>query len=81
MAIAMKCDICGRYSDVPERDSDFVDIRNTNMVRVLRLKPNTDRTVHDVMQFDACDDCLQDVLDFMLSKRADSDAKGDKICV
>ena len=80
MSNAKRCDICGKYYDVPERNDGFEEWRNTSMVRVLRMKPQI-RCDHDVMQFDSCDNCLQDVLDYILSKRADSDAKGDKICV
>lgn len=75
MANAKKCDICGKYYDVPERNDGFEEWRNTSMVRVLRLKPEDARHNHDIMQFDSCDECLQDVLDYILSKRADSEVK------
>ena len=71
MANAKRCDICGEYYLVPERgDLLYDDMINTNMVRVLRLKKDTAAPKHDIMQFDACDDCLQDVLDFILTQRA-----------
>lgn len=69
MANAKRCDICNHYYDVPNRP----DPMNTSMIRVLRLNPNYPGVKHDVMQFDACDKCLQDVLDYILGKRADSE--------
>jgi len=75
MSSAKRCDICGKFYEVPPICNDFYigeEWKNTSMIRVLRLKnSNNDRIDHDVMQFDACDECLQDVLDYMLAKRAD----------
>lgn len=77
MANAKKCDICGKYYDVPNYGDLIIDeFRNTSMVRVLRQKPNERRIDHDVMQFDSCEECLQGVLDYILTKRADSE-KGE----
>lgn len=68
MANAKKCDICGKYYDVPGQNEIYMEEgHNTSMVRILRRK-NTLRIDHDVMQFDACEDCLQDVLDYILAK-------------
>lgn len=73
MANAKKCDICGKYYDVPERNGDIVfDSRNTSMVRILRLKPDDRHINHDIMQFDACEECLQDVIDYILTRKAES---------
>ena len=74
MANAKRCDICNRYYDVPDRPDDMIysEQMNTSMIRVLRLNPNNVAVKHDVMQFDACDNCLQDVLDYMLGKRAET---------
>lgn len=74
MANAKRCDICGKYYEVPTINHDpfsTYEFNNTSMVRVLRRKDNCDRIDHDVMQFDACESCLQDVLDYILSKKAD----------
>ena len=74
MASARKCDICGAYYDVPEIEEFLHEPwTNTSMVRVLRLNGNALRNRHDVMQFDSCEKCLQDVLDYILTKKADSE--------
>jgi hypothetical protein len=74
MANAKQCDICGRYYNVPEIDEDaiFRTNMNSSMVRILRHKPKSRTTTHDVMQFDSCDKCLQDVLDYILTRKATS---------
>lgn len=73
MANAKKCDICGKYYDVPERNGDIVyDLCNTSMVRISRLKPDDERIDHDNMQFDSCEECLQDVIDYILTRKAES---------
>lgn len=76
MANAKKCDICGKFYVVPEVPNDLLEYdhltaMNTSMVRILRRTPNT-LTRHDVTQFDACDECLQDVMDYILSRAAES---------
>jgi hypothetical protein len=79
MANAKKCDICGKYYDVPELIGDLAydNNINTSMVRILRRNDSV-RINHDVMQFDSCEGCLQDILDYILTKRADSEPmKGD----
>jgi hypothetical protein len=75
VANAKRCDICNRYYDVPDRPDEMIysEQMNTSMIRVLRLNPEHPMVKHDVMQFDACNNCLQDVLDYMLGKRADSE--------
>lgn len=72
MANAKRCDVCGNYYDVPHIEDDIYleSCRNGNMIRILRRKP-TIRIDHDVMQFDACENCLQEVLDHILTKQAD----------
>lgn len=74
MASAKKCDICGKYYDVPQAYEDLLwdEGRNTSMIRVLRRTPSDVKIQHDTMQFDACEECLQDVLDYILTKKADS---------
>ena len=72
MSFARKCDICGKYYDVPNIENDLMEPwTNTSMVRILKLKKGSFAR-HDVMNFDACDECIQDVLDYILSKQADS---------
>ena len=73
MANAKKCDICEKFYVVPDVEPgyDWNEQLNTSMVRVLRLNRNQKGCHHEVMQFDACDDCLQDVLDYILAKKAD----------
>ena len=74
MANAKRCDICGDFYEVPTICHEWCssdEWKNTSMVRVLRRKQLDDRIDHDVMQFDACEKCLQDVLDYILTKKAD----------
>lgn len=72
MANAKKCDICGKFYVVPEADPGFVwdENLNTSMVRILKLNTEERGIRHDAIQFDACEDCRQDVLDYILSKKA-----------
>ena len=73
MANAKKCDICGKYYDVPQPyDVCWEESINTSMVRILRRIPLDNKIKHDVMQFDACEDCLQDVINYILTKQSDS---------
>ena len=71
MANAKKCDICGRYHDVPQHDEFDFQSDETSMVRILRLNPIGAKRMHDVMHFDTCENCTQDVLDYVLAKQAD----------
>ena len=71
MANAKRCDICGDYYQVPDLHTEdlFDERRNSSMVRLLRRKGN--RTVdHDVFQFDSCEKCFQDVMDYILTKQS-----------
>lgn len=79
MANAKKCDICGKFYIVPDPDADYLswnESLNTSMIRILKRKPIDVRIDHEVIQFDACEDCRQDVLDYILSKSADA-VKGE----
>lgn len=69
MANAKKCDICGKYYDVPNDHfmTDLGAASNTSLIRIMRRKPNV-RLDHDVIQFDTCEECNQDVLDYILAK-------------
>ena len=71
MANAKMCDICGNFYVVPEVEagSFWEESMNGNVVRIMRRK-KTERIEHDIMQYDACEKCLQDVTDFILSKAA-----------
>lgn len=71
MANAKQCDICGKFYLVPEMDPGCLwdEDMNTSMVRILRRK-NTNSIKHDVIQYDACEQCRQDVTDYILSKTA-----------
>lgn len=77
MARARKCDICHNYYDVPEIDASTLEPwNNTSIVRILRLNPEAAKEKglaisHDVMHFDACEKCLQDIVDFILTRQAD----------
>lgn len=71
MANAKQCDICGKFYLVPavEAGSFWEEDTNTDMIRIMRRK-NTLTIKHDVMQFDTCAECRQDVTDYILSKAA-----------
>ena len=75
MANAKKCDICGKFYTVPEIDPGFLwdESTNTSMVRILQLKTDERGIKHDAIQFDACEECRQDVLDYILTKKADAE--------
>lgn len=77
MANAKKCDICGKYYNITDEKGIWTDdgFTNTSMVRCLRLKREGKHTDHDAMHFDTCEECLQDVIDYILTKQADSIAK------
>lgn len=71
MANAKRCDICGEYYQVPDVGFDRWDEgRNSNMIRFLKLK-NISHIDHDVFHFDSCDECLQDVMDYILTKQVE----------
>lgn len=81
MALARKCDICGRYYATLIQEGNYLPDDDTSMVRILARKPN-DRTVrHDVMHFDVCEECKQNVLDFILSKQADATGNSPTIAI
>ena len=76
MANAKRCDICGEFYEVPTVNHLMHltnENMNTSMVQVLRRKNIDDRTEHDILQFDSCEGCLQDVIDYMLTRRAESE--------
>lgn len=78
MSAARKCDICHNYYDVEEPTFDAMHIsENTSMIRILQLNQPYDSRCgrHTVMHFDACENCRQDVLDYILGKSAMSSVK------
>ena len=77
MANAKQCDICGKFYLVPEMEPGCLweEDMNTSMVRIMRRK-KTETIKHDVMQYDACEKCLQDVLDYILSRASKSSTEG-----
>ena len=81
MSSARKCDICHNYYDVPDVEVGTLEPwNNTSMVRVLRLNPDAKKehiASHDVIHFDACEKCLQDVLDYILTKSAETSSGGN----
>lgn len=73
MANAKRCDICGKYYLVPTSDLGVLvdESMNTSMVRVLRHRPENKQNPHYVIQFDSCEKCLEDTLDYLICKRAE----------
>lgn len=74
MSNARKCDICGKYYDLASMSEYLLDYeRYVNIVRLhraVKIGENRDLDDSEWMHFDACDECLQDVLDYILSKKA-----------
>lgn len=77
MSAARKCDICHDYYDVEELSDAIYPSENTSMIRILQLNQPYDPRCgrHTVMHFDACENCRQDVLDYILGKSAMSSVK------
>ena len=77
MSNAKKCDICGKYFDVIDISEHLLNYeRYLNMVRLHRaveFGKTRDLDDSEWMHFDACDECLQDVLDYILGKKADGE--------
>ncbi len=71
MSNAKKCDICGKYYDVPDAFgmTEFGMNSNTSMIQFARRKTDK-RLDHEVIQFDTCEECYQDMLDYILAKGA-----------
>lgn len=81
MADARRCDVCGEFYDIPENVTFRSEpYRVGNFIRVYKFTIDKAKTTnygdHDTMHFDACENCLQDVIDFMLARRAEKE-KGE----
>jgi hypothetical protein len=73
MANAKKCDICGKYFDAPDTSPYRLDYDdNFNFIRLHRARCEYDRPDDLWLHFDSCDECYQDVLDYILGKAAES---------
>lgn len=76
MANAKKCDICGCYYDVEEDNPYKLDYdEQFNMVRMHRAR-DSEKKIHVGncwLHFDTCETCYQDVLDYILTKKAASE--------
>ena len=80
MAFARRCDVCGKYYTTTIQDVELIyDTAlgmDSSMIRILSRKDGT-MAKHDIMQFDTCEDCKQDVLDYILNKQAEWTKKGE----
>lgn len=74
MSNAKRCDICSKYYDIPDTSYYRLDYdENLNLIRLHRATSPNNRPKDDTwLQFDACDECYQDVLDYILAKKAES---------
>lgn len=73
MSSARRCDICGEFYETPEIEiGSFDPWKNTSMIRLLRFIPDKHCDPHEVIHFDACEKCLQNVLDYILTRKADA---------
>ena len=66
MANAKRCDVCGEFYEVPEITDDLVNPREF-LDYVLIHKAEERRTP---MYFDTCKKCQQELIDYILTKRA-----------
>ena len=75
MSNARKCDICGKFYAVPEFDPGYFmdEFKNTSFIHVAELLPEERGVKHDILHFDVCEECRQDVLDYILTKKADAE--------
>lgn len=87
MSCAKKCDICGKYYDVAEINPYAHEPfgNDTSMVRIMKLRPKEDRDErtggsHTIFHFDACDKCLDDLMDYILSKQGTGLMKEETYC-
>lgn len=74
MANAKKCDICGKFYEIPEISPYRLDYEEClNIIRLHRAVDPVNRPKDETwLHFDACDECYQDVLDYILAKKAES---------
>ena len=78
MANAKKCDICGRFFEVPEYDprcmgsADYE--RFHNHIRIHKAEDPEKYNDPELiwLHFDTCDQCHSDLLDYILSRAAKS---------
>lgn len=71
MSNAKRCDICGKYFAMPEPSRTLIYRSEAGKVQLYKLNPKIRHTEEDEgYHFDACDDCVQEILDLILTKRA-----------
>jgi hypothetical protein len=66
MANAKRCDICGRFYEVSEETADLMD--PYRFLDYLLIHKAEERKA--VMRFDTCKKCQQELIDYILAKRA-----------
>lgn len=74
MANAKKCDICGKFYEIPDVSPYRLDYEDAiNIIRMHRgVDPDSKSNDELWLHFDACDECYQNVLDYILTKKADN---------
>ena len=73
MANAKRCDICGEYFIIPDLDNKVIDYgARAGAVHLYKLEDaNAWRGEYrEGSYFDACDKCVQDITDYILTRRA-----------
>lgn len=79
MSNAKHCDICGKFFKVPEIDYRRLeeDHRHLNLIRMHQALPEGQIVYREEpwLQFDACEKCYQNLLDYILSSAAESSGK------
>ena len=76
MSNAKRCDICGKYFDIPEVEHGRLeeDYRHLNLIRMHQALPEGQMCYHDDpwLQFDLCDDCYDKLLDYIIGGKAEA---------
>ena len=66
MANAKRCDVCGKFYEVPGETSDLID--PYAFLDYILIHKVEERKA--VMHFDTCKKCQQELIDYILTKRA-----------
>ena len=72
MANAKRCDACGEFYEVPEITCDLM--YPEEFLDYVIIHKAEERKAS--MRFDTCKKCQQDLIDYILTKRADATCQG-----
>ena len=78
MANAKQCDICGKYYSLPE-PAGLLYKAASGKVELFKNVPKLHHAAeHEGLYFDACDECVQEITDLILEKRATWESKAEE---